>query len=314
MKVLNLVNKESSDIKYEIYKYPDGQQQVKIEFFRIDPYFAKTGPYSVAAIPGDDNIQIKSRLNSWLDLERIVCTTQSLKQMGYNNLHLYVPYFLGSRSDRQFDSGENNYLKHVICPIINLQGFKSVTVLDPHSTCLEMGLNEFKKVSNMNLVDWALTQIYDNNKVVPDWSSKCLLLSPDEGATHKIYKLAEQIGYKGDIITCSKERDKDGKLTKCVVPHDWDHDKDVIIIDDICDGGNTFINIAKIVTSYRHSTLKGKIYLIVTHGIFSKGFRELYDYFDGIYCTNSYSDLKDNLDNPTWVGNPSKLVKQLNIF
>lgn len=40
MKILNLTNLEASEIKYEVSKFPDGQQQVKLlEFDLIDtPY------------------------------------------------------------------------------------------------------------------------------------------------------------------------------------------------------------------------------------------------------------------------------------
>ncbi len=37
-----------------------------------------------------------------------------------------------------------------------------------------------------------------------------------------------------------------------------------------------------------------KVYLIVTHGIFSAGFAELTQYFEGIYTTNSYREIADN--------------------
>ena len=82
-------------------------------------------------------------------------------------------------------------------------------------------------------------------------------------------------------------------------------DKDMIIIDDICDGGATFINIAKELRKPGYMYKDNKIYLIVTHGIFSKGTTKLSQYFDGIYCTNSYKNC-----------NQLELmkVKQLNVF
>ena len=144
-----------------------------------------------------------------------------------------------------------------------------------------------------------------------------VLISPDAGASHKIEKIAQAIGYKGDIITCSKERDTEGNLTKTNVPLKYQINngnyleycsKDFIIIDDIADGGRTFINIAK---ELKNQNVKGKIYLIVTHGIFSAGFNELSKYFDGIYCTNSYSDITF-----PWCikGFMNRNSQQLNIF
>ncbi len=292
MKILNLCYPEKSDIKYKISKFPDGQQNITLA---IGPYDCKF-----------DYIDIKTRLNNFLDLEILICSVKALRQYNVKIINLSCPYFLGSRSDRKFEEGSNNYLKDVICPIINSLNFESVTVLDPHSYVLEACLNNFKSISNLELVNFAFNDIGISKR------DNQVLVSPDAGASHKIYKLAEQIGYKGDIITCSKERDRDGKLTLCNIPLYEDEaigygdyqGKDFVIIDDICDGGQTFINIAK---EIKFKLKDNKIYLIVTHGIFSKGFIDLYQYFDGIYCTDSYRDLE-------FEGHLKNKVKQLNIF
>jgi ribose-phosphate pyrophosphokinase len=304
MKTLNLTNYETSDIKFEVSKFPDGQQQVKILPFEFK-YYPEGSTYfadesDVFTVSKEISIQIKARLNDFKDLELIICATASLRNLGVKEIHLYTPYFLGSRSDRKFEKGSNNYLKDVICPIINSLGFESVTVLDPHSDVLEACLNNFVKVDVLAVTQFAQINIYERMSK-KELHSKYVLISPDAGANKKIFNIAEQIGYTGDIITCTKSRDVDGKLTKTEVPLDVLGDKDAIIIDDICDGGATFLNIAKRIKENPHYT--GKIYLVVTHGIFSKGFEELDKYFDGIYCTNSYSDLQ-----------ASKNVKQLDLF
>lgn len=288
MKVLNLVNKSSSDIAFEHSKFPDGQQNITI----TDQIFIN---YSK-----QHSVVIKSRLNNFMNLEVIVCAVASLRELGVKEIHLYVPYILGSRSDRKFEVGGNNYLKTVICPILNSLNLDTIVSMDPHSDVLEACLNNFKKQSNINLVKFCLKDLDDN----------FVLVSPAAGASKKIYKVAEKIGYTGEIITCSKDRDKDGKLTKVIVPIKGScgiPNKDIIIIDDICDGGTTFINIAKEINQYLDDD--AKIYLIVTHGIFSKGFKELSEYFNGIYCTNSYSDLA-RYSNFSYLEN----VKQLNVF
>lgn len=168
MKILNLANLEASEIKYEVSKFPDGQQQVKINTFFIksiklltvdtvvNNLFAENFP--VWNIP----VQIKSRLNNFKDLELICCAAASLKELGVKEIHLYIPYFLGSRSDRKFEDGSNNYLKTVICPIINSLGLSTVTVLDPHSDVLEALITNFKKQDNVELVKFALKDIFNN--------------------------------------------------------------------------------------------------------------------------------------------------------
>lgn len=318
MIILNLVDESKSDIKYKISKFPDWQQNIIIDC---------KNPYKWNILE-DNQIEIKSRLNNWLDLELITCAVASLRELRVKKIHLYVPYILGARSDRKFEEGGNNYLKDVICPAINALGCETVTCLDPHSDVLEACIKGFRKKSNLRLVEFAIENISGKRFDAPKFVSteqtlfdiyQPILVSPDAGASKKIYKLAEQIGYKGDIVTCSKDRDENGKLTKTIVPA-YDTGplimKDYIIIDDICDGGATFINIAKELKKLYNCN---KIYLIITHGIFSKGFEELSRYVDGIYCTNSYKDISDfDLE----FGDPSSIrqskfienVKQLNIF
>jgi len=130
MKTINLVYPDKSDIKVEIYKFPDGQQNLVIT--------SKCWDYSsdYEDFQKTDSVQIKSRLRDWKDLEIIAATVASLRKLKVKEIHLYVPYLLGARSDRQFEEGSNNYLKQVICPIINSLKLDSVTVVDPHSDVL----------------------------------------------------------------------------------------------------------------------------------------------------------------------------------
>jgi ribose-phosphate pyrophosphokinase len=59
----------------------------------------------------------------------------------------------------------------------------------------------------------------------------------------------------------------------------------VLIVDDICDGGATFIRAARALRAIEPDVEVG---LCVTHGIFSKGRQHLLDNgIDKIYTTNS---------------------------
>lgn len=325
MKTLNLVYPEKSDIKYIIQKFPDGQRNIVLNEVRqthdvSGKYLLKESgqKWEHRAAAKRYPWRISSRLNNWQDLELIVASVASLRGLGVKEIHLYTPYFMGARSDRKFEDGGNNYLKDVICPIINSLNFESVTVLDPHSDVLEACINNFKKIGisgrNSSLVNWAIRDLYDvsdNTNYPHVLTSPFILISPDAGAQKKIHKVAEQIAYIGDIITCSKYRDETGKLSKVNVPINATHlNKDFIIIDDICDGGATFNNIAYQIKLW-DTTNSSKIYLIVTHGIFSKGYGDLSRYFDKVYCTNSYSNtLKGSFFNY----DTTDLVKQLNVF
>lgn len=287
MKILDLVDPEKNtkkNLRYKISKFPDGQQSINLDFIHLE-----------------DEVKISSRLNNFQDLEVILCATSALKNVGVKTIHLYVPYFLGARSDRQFSEGGINYLKDIICPIINSQNYETVTIIDAHSDVLEACIHNYRKIDNISLVKFALTNIDNKNGA----REKLILVSPDAGALKKMYNVSEHFGIENMVIA-NKHRDiKTGKITHTEVPGLTQEpgSKNFVIIDDICDGGRTFLEIAKTIRKEREdSVFNDKIYLVVTHGIFSAGFSELKNWIDGIYCTNSVKDV-DN-----------ELVKQLNIF
>ena len=297
MKTLDLTNLENSDIKYKISKFPDGQQSITLDL------------ENTIFESGEQAVTIKSRLNSFLDLELIICANQALIELGIKHhtlklkeIALYVPYFIGARSDRKFLVGQSNYLKTVICPIINSQNFDRVTVLDPHSDVLEACLNNFQKITNVNFASASIKDISGYER-----HDKITLISPDAGALKKIYDVASSIGCS-DVIVANKLRDiksDSSRIIKTEVPG-LNHEpgqKNFVIIDDIIDGGRTFVEIAKAIRDIRPKEIfNDKIYLVVTHGIFSAGFEELEKWFTGIYTTNSVKEI-DN-----------ELVTQINVF
>jgi ribose-phosphate pyrophosphokinase len=292
MQILNLTNFEQSNIKFFINQFPDGQQSITIDF------------KSDISSKLDKTIRIKSRMNSFKDVELIICANQTLKDLGVENVELYVPYFLGGRSDRRFLAGQTNYLKNVICPIINSQGFSKVYVVDPHSDVLEACLNNFNKFTNNSIVEYALDKL--NGR-----SAQTMLVSPDAGALKKIYDIAKDFNIK-NVITASKVRDiESGNIIRTALPTmDLRDIEQIIIIDDICDGGRTFIELAKAIKEITEIP----IYLVVTHGIFSGGFEKLSDVLDGIFCTNSVKDINFETVKVQSRQNSSDFVKQLNIF
>ena len=299
MKILDLTEKSrelnTKHLVFKVSKFPDGQQTIDLS--------QKSDLL--------EDVTIKSRLNTFRDLELIICATAALKNLNTPNIHLYVPYFIGARSDRKFVDGGVNYLKDVISPIINLQGYKSVTILDPHSDVLEATINNFRKVDNINLVKWSLTDIDNTNSA----RENLFLVSPDAGALKKVYNVAEKFQID-NIIVANKHRDiRTGKITHTEVPNLDENPgkRKYVIVDDICDGGRTFIEIAKVILEKRPKSIYGtEIYLVVTHGIFSAGFLELSKYFDRIYSTNSYSDV--NVEEISDYTVNKDFLKQLNIF
>jgi ribose-phosphate pyrophosphokinase len=296
---LNLVNKSDSlSCDYQITKFPDGQQSITI---------LEKGYYTYNSLKEQNTpIIIKSRLRNFKDLELIICANQALKEIGVKSVKLYIPYCIGGRSDRKFQEGGINYIKTVIAPIINSQNFDEVRIMDPHSDVLEACINNFVKINNNGLMLMALKSMLNEDN---DVSNICLV-SPDAGAYKKIFDAAKKFGID-KIITATKVRDiKTGKILHTEIPTlDQHNNLKYIIVDDICDGGRTFIELAKAIHGSRPTA---EVYLVVTHGIFSNGLYELSKEITRIYSTNSVKEIE--VDSYSDYTVSKEFLTQLNVF
>jgi len=159
--------------------------------------------------------------------------------------------------------------------------------VDAHSN---MSVGLLDNCQNITNHQYALQAISETFK----YDQKFHLISIDSGAAHKIDDLAQFIysgGYENfDIIQCDKKRNpKNGEIIGFEV-----HTNDLgglpcFTVDDICDGGASFIYAAKAIRNKNG----GNQYLFTTHGIYSKGFTELLDHYNIIFCTNSFSDIPE---------------------
>ncbi len=277
---LNLYDKRSSDIDYTISKFPDGQQSIEI---------------SLGRLIDDTNlaVEIVSPMQSFKDVELIILANQAIRQTCLGRVELYVPYFLGARSDRKFLPGTSNYLKTVICPIINSQKFDKVKVLDPHSDVLEACLDNFVKTSTGSFVASVFEAEYFDDNVV--------LVSPDAGALKKVFKIQKEYGVQ-HLIIGHKNRDPfTGEITHTSISGstgDESKPQTHIIFDDICDGGRTFIELAKVLR--RNTAYHDRIVLAVTHGLFTKGVDVVLEHVDAIYTTNSCQESINKIESENW--------------
>lgn len=191
-------------------------------------------------------------------------------------IFLNLPYVPFSRQDRVTSKEEPFSLK-VFCNLINSLKFDKVFIYDPHSDVTTALLDKCIVLDN-------LPHVFDSLYREKD---EFHLISPDAGSLKKIYKLASSLGDTGiidrdkiNIVECSKKRDiKTGEVSETTVHLDDFSGKDCYILDDICDGGRTFIEIARIIKTRNC----GKITLFVTHGFFTKGMSVFEGLIDEIY-------------------------------
>ena len=221
-------------------------------------------------------VTITHRINSFNDLGLICITIDALKRMGVKEINLFIPYFPAARQDRVMVPGEPLSVK-VYADIINAMALTSVTIFDPHSEVTPALLNNCVTISNHDFIKQVIAKIGDGVK----------LISPDGGALKKIYKVSECLG-GAEVVECSKSRDvKTGKLSGFKVYREDLAGADCLIVDDICDGGGTFIGLAEALKAKN----AGKLYLAISHGIFSKGFEVFDQYFEQIFATDSIKEV-----------------------
>lgn len=250
---------DGEELKFESFTFSGGEPHIK-----INPNFETA-----------KGVTITHRLNSFNDLGLLCLAVDALKRMQVAIVDLYIPYFPAARQDRVMIKGEPLSVK-VYADIINSLGFKKVLVFDAHSEVTPAVLNNCEVIANHKFIA----------KVMEEIGNEAILISPDGGALKKIYKVSEFLGGV-EVVECSKSRNvKTGKLSGFKVYADDLQGKDCLIVDDICDGGGTFIGLAE---ELRNKNA-GKLYLAVSHGIFSKGFGELSSSFEKIFTSNSVKD------------------------
>lgn len=221
-------------------------------------------------------------------MELLLLTDAIRREVGSHfPIDVCIPYVPYARQDRVCDKGESLSLK-VFADLINSQNYRTVVVWDPHSDVAPALINNVKIVKDYKFVDKALDKINRKNVI---------LVSPDAGANKKIMETAQYTRIENIVRADKKRNPKDGAITGTVVYSQPVGAQDFLIVDDICDGGRTFIELAKALKPLT----TGKIYLYVTHGIFSAGFGGLKEHIEHVFTANSFVDLAGTEDFVTQV-------------
>jgi ribose-phosphate pyrophosphokinase len=229
---------------------------------------------NVAGIGEGEEVKVICSITDSVKLVQLLETADALENVFAIKKVLVIPYLMAARFDRLMQPGDSIDLK-VVARLINSCGFARVILFDAHSDASSLLINNSITVSNRQMVEQ-----YRQPEAV--------LICPDAGAAKKVGKYFEWNSHLKEIVYCSKNRDlATGNLTLEVLePHNC-AGRNCVIIDDICDGGATFLAIAAQIQP-KHLTL------IVTHGIFSKGFAALEKSFQEIIVSDSFNKLYDS--------------------
>lgn len=221
----------------------------------------------------EHEVAITTRVNSSDDLMELFMVTDALRAQGAERIHVFMPYLPYARQDRMMRAGEALSIR-VFADLINAQEYASVRVYDAHS---DVGPALIRRCVNHTNHTFVSSVLADKSGYV--------IVSPDAGAFKKVHTVCEAIGYHATPAICTKVRVANGEIEKVAVTLDDFGGKDAYIIDDICDGGRTFIALAAQLK--RHGA--GSVNLIVSHAILSYGEEPLKQGgVDHIYTTDSF--------------------------
>lgn len=163
----------------------------------------------------------------------------------------YLPY---GRQDKEV-TNTTTFALRTFARLINTLHFQEIIIMDPHSETAIQLINNSRATYPLESLFAAM-----------DATDTDLFCYPDKGAVRKYTRVYEYPSIHGE-----KVRDQ---LTGNILSYELignPEGRNVLIVDDICDGGMTFKLLAKDLLAAGAK----EVNLFVTHGIFSKGIETL---------------------------------------
>lgn len=199
--------------------------------------------------------------------------------------NLIIPNLIDAQADRRFNKGESSGLRLVLEFLNRLEA--NFKIFHPHNgEIVEAMMNNVEIIDNIQFINSVLVQT--DEIIQSEKSGNLILFSSDAGGFKPLMKLADKLNWKGEVYGASKSRkyeDGKSKLVQIIDRQDF-NGKDVLIVDDICVYGGTFLGLAKMLKERNC----GKLYLAVSHLTVENPNPELFSLFDKVFTTNSKYD------------------------
>jgi len=210
------------------------------------------------------------------DLSNLVLLLWERAELYAPTIHLYVPYFPFARQDKEV-SNTTTFALTAFMAMLNTIRVNTLITVDAHNPVAIKN-----KIKNIKYFNIQATEMHRElmAKIQPD-----LIVFPDHGAAQRY-----EVSIHQRQISCEKKRNQEtGEILGHTLGKEPNYLKPghkVLLLDDLCDGGATFISVAK---ALREVEKDITIHLFTTHGIYSKGREHLLkNGIDHLYCTNSY--------------------------
>lgn len=242
--------------------------------------------YSISRFP-DGEVQITLDSIDRKDMVRVVCRITNaedlfilgqvadiLNRQGVQ-FKIVILYLMSMRMDRVMDFNRPFSLK-IVTDFINSLDAVSVAICEPHSmrSVVELDANSF----------------YIRPQ---EFNEPVQRVFPDKGA-------AEREVVRPNDLVFEKVRDLGtGKINSLKLSNpEKISGKTFYVKDDLCDGGGTFVGIAK---ALRELVPDAKLYISVCHMVNPRGIENLSANYDHVWFTNSYKNWENLPENVTQI-------------
>ena len=249
MQIIDFINGKG----YRVINFPDGEA-----YLQLDPLNRK------------EDVIVKCRITNATELFLLMQLSDILKRQCMEVSILEIYYLMGMRCDRLFDINRPFTLS-IVADVINSLKATTVYIYEPHSArCLKMINHSFAPY----LTSYITSMLVVQNKDM-------LLVAPDKGSINRY-------GGRHFAVVCDKARNEStGELQGFrATPKEDVAGRDLLVMDDLCDGGGTFIGLAPKLRELNPKSLS----LLVTHAIQKQGIDKVAAVYDKMYITDTYKD------------------------
>lgn len=183
---------------------------------------------------------------------------------------LVMPFLPCSRQDKfeWLPGGDQSAGVRVILDLLQFAPFKHLTIVDNHSVDV-LGVWPSHRLNHITLASLVSTYARSNGGGNYD-----LVVAPDRGAVKRAAQVASALGVPR-IVNANKVRDQaSGRITSYQLDVAAGEHKNILVVDDILDGGYTFKLLSREISRLWPDA---KRTLLCTHGVLSPMHQEITD-------------------------------------
>lgn len=219
------------------------------------------------SIRGDYVFLVQSTSSPSDNLMELLMMIDAARRASAGYITAVIPYFGFARQDRK-DKPRVSIASKLVANLLTVAGANRIMTMDLHAPQIQ----GFFDIPVDHLDSSAIFIPYIENLNIPNLT----FASPDVGSTNRVREVASYFG--ADMVICDKQRKRANEVASMTVIGDV-KDKDLVLIDDICDTAGTLTKSASMLMdkgakSVRafctHPVLSGKAYENIANSVLSE--------------------------------------------